>query len=68
MKNKIPNDAKEDFIQIGKRVGRLNKDHPDQVIQEVWDKWKIQFGNLSDWYDAFQNWKKGFLMGMENKN
>lgn len=65
--NKTPNDFKEDFFHIGERVGRINKHHPDKIIQEVWDAWMKNFGNLEDWYDAFKNWERGFLKGINEK-
>lgn len=68
MKSEIPNDYKEDFFHIGERVGKFNKDHPDQIIQEVWENWKDEYGNLGNWYEAFQNWRRGFLVGFSDKN
>lgn len=65
--NTLPNDHKEDFFHIGERVGRINKHHPDQIVQEVWDEWKRKFGNMSGWYDAFKQWEKGFLKGIGEK-
>ena len=62
MKTKeIPNKYAKDFLHIGERVGRFNKDHPDQIMQQTWDAWKKNFGPLDNWYAAYCNWRKGFL-------
>lgn len=60
-----PNKYAKDFLSIGERVGRMNKDHPDQVMQQTWESWKENFGALDNWHKAYSNWRKGFLKGVK---
>lgn len=66
-KDANPNDFKKDFFHIGERVGRFNKHHSEQIIQEVRGEWAKKFGNIEDWGYAFKNWECGFLKGINEK-
>ena len=64
-KSEIPNRFKGQFFTLGCMSGEASNQHPDQVIQETWNNWLKEFNhlNMSQWRDAFEAWKRGFLFG-----
>jgi len=56
----IENDTNAAFWDKGFKFGSRCAKHPDQAIQEEWNK-TVPWGVCS--YDEFMSWKRGYLFG-----